>query len=239
VSLNLVQAQIDLQALHRWGARRSTNRHAADEGYILHGLLTGVFGKKTLQPFRLLYPKGAASASLYGYSQLDASALAQHIDEFAEPEFRDVFSSERGKPMPATFAAGRELGFDVKVRPIRRGRRENGTIGERDAFLAAALANPDKPLDRETVYRAWLEEKFAACGAQLVNDACRMASCKRVAMYRRSGADRVQGSDAIFNGNVVIQDSEKFVSMLQSGLGRHAAYGYGMVLLRPPGKPAC
>ena len=40
------------------------------------------------------------------------------------------------------------------------------------------------------------------------------------------------------SGALTITDGEKFAQLLARGIGRHRAYGYGMLLLRPPGKPA-
>jgi CRISPR system Cascade subunit CasE len=36
-----------------------------------------------------------------------------------------------------------------------------------------------------------------------------------------------------FHGELVIKNPELFAERLAKGVGRHAAYGYGMLLLRP------
>jgi CRISPR system Cascade subunit CasE len=43
----------------------------------------------------------------------------------------------------------------------------------------------------------------------------------------------VEGPDASFSGVLVVEDPEKFAGLLAHGVGRHAAFGYGMLLLRP------
>lgn len=42
-----------------------------------------------------------------------------------------------------------------------------------------------------------------------------------------------EGPDAVLRGELVITDAAKFTELLASGIGRHKAYGYGMLLLRP------
>ena len=39
-------------------------------------------------------------------------------------------------------------------------------------------------------------------------------------------------------GNLIVSDPAAFAQLLTRGIGRHRAYGFGMLLLRPPGKPA-
>ena len=39
-------------------------------------------------------------------------------------------------------------------------------------------------------------------------------------------------------GNLTITEPEKFACLLARGVGRHRAYGYGMLLLRPLRRPA-
>ena len=42
------------------------------------------------------------------------------------------------------------------------------------------------------------------------------------------------GPDATLNGTLRINDPNEFRTKLRTGIGRHKAYGYGMLLLRPP-----
>ena len=137
--------------------------------------------------------------------------------------------------MPASFKPGRELGFDVKIRPVRRGRRSDGTVGERDAFLAAAHEDRNKKLDRKQIYTDWLKQKLHQNGATLNIDSARMVSFERKKAVRAAGERKTsEGPEAVFHGNLIVDDSERFSVLLARGLGRHCAYGFGMLLLRPP-----
>ena len=42
-----------------------------------------------------------------------------------------------------------------------------------------------------------------------------------------------EGPDAVMRGNITVTDSDAFTRLLSHGIGRHRAYGYGMLLLRP------
>ena len=53
----------------------------------------------------------------------------------------------------------------------------------------------------------------------------------------RSGGNRLRGVErpqALFGGTAVIRDGERFAALLARGIGRHRAFGSGMVLLSPP-----
>lgn len=40
---------------------------------------------------------------------------------------------------------------------------------------------------------------------------------------------------ALLHGTLEVRDPAAFMALLARGVGRHRAFGYGMVLLRPPG----
>jgi CRISPR system Cascade subunit CasE len=42
-----------------------------------------------------------------------------------------------------------------------------------------------------------------------------------------------EGPDATIHGELTVTNSEAFGRLLATGVGRHSAYGYGMLLLRP------
>jgi len=86
---------------------------------------------------------------------------------------------------------------------------------------------------RESVYLDWLGERLARA-AVLERDACRLASFRRTRTIR--GAARRKPSerpDAVLHGVLRVVDAAAFGDLLQRGVGRHRAYGYGMLLLRP------
>ena len=82
---------------------------------------------------------------------------------------------------------------------------------------------------REETYLEWLSERLGEAAAVTSG---RMARFSRRAMVR--GARSSTAVDAILQGDLEIGDPAKFAAMLGQGIGRHKAYGYGMLILRPP-----
>ena len=250
----LIHAPLDMRAFSRWAGQRGLLRHGAfDADYALHILLSAMFGKRALQPFRLFWSERRRSGSLYAYADAHHEALQEIAEAAAPPDCLAPLNPDglRSKPMPSAFAAGRRLGFDLRVRPVRRLRRDlrdpqAGTDmlqgREVDAFrLAVVQRFPDgwrkrggmaaqTGVSRESIYAAWLSERLA--GAANVEQ-CRLSSFSRSRAIRGDGRGP-EGPDATLQGVLAVQAAEPFVWRLREGVGRHRAYGYGMLLLRPP-----
>ncbi|MDF1586567.1 type I-E CRISPR-associated protein Cas6/Cse3/CasE [Marinimicrococcus flavescens] len=249
MDLNLVQLRPDLAALFRFAHARGLPDH--DPGYLLHRALRDAFGGAAPQPFRLLEPP-AAPPRLLGYGPAGEAALRDAV-ALAEPDLDRIFPPGEiaSKPMPQRFAAGTTLGFEVRLCPLVRGKTEEGRLREQDAFLHRAQASPDEPLARETVYAAWLKDKLAAGGALL--EEARMTRFSLAPLVRRSHASpggrtntpegtarrllaREGGAarrpDAVLAGRLRIDDPGTFQALLARGVGRHRAFGFGMLLLR-------
>ena len=152
--------------------------------------------------------------------------------------------------MPTLFTSGRQLGFDLRVRPVRRLRHDlhdtqtGGVIAqgrEIDAFRLAILQRfPDgwrerggqakqSGISREAIYTAWLAERLA--GAATVEE-CRLSSFSRSRAIRGDGPGP-EGPDVTLQGVFSVDRPEVLARRLRGGVGRHRAYGYGMLLLRP------
>lgn len=238
-TLYMTSLPLDVRALRRWATGR---RLAADEGRALHHLLCETFGKSALQPFRLMVARGGRAATLYAYTTLDEAALREIARDTGLPDALSVCDPARlaSKSMPREWCVGRRLAFDVRVRPVRRILRPLGSFARKgaevDAFLVEALRQfPDDPpetadvrLRRDHVYGQWLDERLGEA-AQI--ETLRMTRFEQSPALRHRKS--VQGPDASFQGELTIADGRKFAEKLAKGIGRHAAYGYGMLLLRP------
>ena len=257
-ALHMIRAEIDALQLRRWmGSRR-----LADDDHALHCLLKECFGDIAPKPFRLMLPRDGRRGALYGYARADAEELRGAASLFACPLQEKVLPPERlnSKPMPSAWQAGRRLGFEVRVRPIVRLQRDlvrvpEGKLrlfrqdkrnGERefkprpgvecDAFQYEAIMYPKGGMkrSREEVYRDWLQKRFEQKGgATLDMDSVKLVSFRRTRAVRKLRGRHSEGPDALMRGELEITDGEKFGELLASGIGRHKAYGYGMLLLRP------
>ena len=177
----------------------------------------------------------------------------------APPDILDILQLDDllTKDMPERFQRGQRLGFDVRMRPVRRlggdlaDTQSGRTLrkgSEVDAYRLALLredpegwtrpttqAAGDDALTRTSVYAAWLGERLDGVATVETTD-CHLAHFRR-SKTRRNGAKPSEGPDATLHGDLVIRDPARFRGALRSGIGRHKAYGYGMLILRPPGTP--
>lgn len=231
----------DPQRLATWAARHRLLDKEGDLGYALHALLQAAFGEQAPQPFRYL----AAEQGLLAYSRAGAAELAQRA-ALAPPDVSAALGLGQTlhhgglsvRPFPTQWAVGHELGFEVRARPIIR---EGKTGRERDAFLAAVERAGGGELDRSAVYVQWLGDLLARQGgAELVNaDLIRYQQLGVTRKSQRAGADDsrrsqlVNGPDAVFAGQLRVLDSQAFAQLLAKGIGRHRAFGFGLLLLSP------
>ena len=256
---NMVYLPLNWTDFSRWaGMRRLVRRGVLDEGFALHILLSSVFGKTMLQPFRLFHPSRARTATLYAYCDHDHDSLRDAAEMVAPPDCLSVLrlGEMRSKPMPERFREGQPLGFDVRVRPIRRLARDirdsqSARVlrkgSEIDVFRLALLhRSPDGwkesssrsgggGVSRESVYVDWIAERLCSV-ADVDRERCRLADFRRSRALRGNGAGP-EGPDATLHGDCVVRDPVGFAKKIRKGVGRHRAYGYGMLILRPPGTP--
>ena len=208
MSTHLIHAPLDMRAFNRWaGERGLVHRGVYDVDYALHIMLSAMFGKGTLQPFRLFWSERRRRGALYAYTDSDRDALAEIAVTAAPPDCLHVVNPGKllSKPMPTRFAQGRRLGFDLRVRPIRRIRTNLRDTQQETAYLrgrevdayrleivhrfpegwtkAGQLA-AQQGINRESVYTAWLAERFGdAAGIE----ECRLAAFSRTRAGRGSG----------------------------------------------------
>lgn len=256
--LYMVKLAPDPRRLTAWAATRGLLKAGGDLGYGVHAALLAAFAEHAPKPFRL-HENGAGTA-IFGYSAAAGPELLDHARAFAEPDVAAALGLDglAVKAMPARWEEGRRLGFEVRVRPtVRRDRNgDRDTTFERDAFQVAfdqaeATARSSGadliPPNRDQVYIAWFRDSLArGGGARLGEDSVRLVSFQRLRVARRGrpaldGRRRLhesEGPDAVLAGVLEVTDGEAFAALLRRGVGRHRAFGFGMLLLRPPQKAA-
>jgi CRISPR system Cascade subunit CasE len=254
-ALHLVRMDLDGRALFTFARKQGLALHDTDLGYLVHAWQAAVFGDEAPAPFALgddprrpalrdeaRSPADLRRLTVLGYSARDDAALRTHVDAFClDPQARAAcdWQTFASKPMPDVWVVGRRLGFVVRVCPVVRGSRGGGRRDEGaevDAFLAACDgAAADAGLRREPVYREWLGRQFEARGARLVH-----AELSRFALARLARRNHGEGRrlvltrpDATLLGEIEVTDPAQFRALLARGVGRHRAFGFGMLLLRP------
>jgi CRISPR system Cascade subunit CasE len=151
-----------------------------------------------------------------------------------------------GKRHPR-FAPGAEV--DPYLALIARGVAEHAAArpGVDEAALKREAVDAAPP--REAVYGAWLADRIGPA-ARLAD--ARLVSLRDARLWRRGkpgdgAAAAMHGHqrpslgsraaigrrEAVFEGNLEVADDALFRQLLARGVGRHRAFGFGMLLLRP------
>ena len=238
--LQMIECHLDQTALLRFLCGQGLNdpRHGPDLGYGVHAWLKAAFGELAPRPWRLLCDRRRPLRVL-GYGGLPAEALIERLCDFGEPMVQAVCPPEAiaGKTVPR-WPSGRELGFELLCCPVGR---KAGQKTEKDLFLLKADHDPGKRLDRATIYIDWVQERLQAQGAVQVVQLW-LDGFRRVGQQRKQQAPRgerkvcrLERPEAIMAGVLRIGDPHAFERLLALGVGRHRAFGYGMLLLKRPG----
>jgi CRISPR system Cascade subunit CasE len=243
--LHLIKVPLRMEKLTALAARRGIRARDLDEGYLAHCVVRELWQESAPAPFVL---RGRARAvDLWGYSRVDANWLVTRAHEFGDPsilECLDGLDAIVSKEMPR-FDAGRQVGFLTRVCPVARlARPTHGhkAGAEVDVFLARAFASGKaEGLSREEVYREWFSERMrdaSVLGARITS--LRVAGIARSRVVRRTqGESRharaLERPDVRIEGNLSIEDGDAFLRFLAHGVGRHRGFGFGAVLVVPPG----
>lgn len=237
--LHMIHAEVSVPDFQRWMA----TRNLTELDHAIHYFLTECFGKDDApRPFRLVVPRGSRAGELYGYSPADSGQLREAIELYGSPRQQEAMPPQgiQHKTMPDQWRAGRRLGFETRICPTARA-NGGGTSGlkrgaDRDLYQWTLSRVPagEKPPTQETVYAAWLRRQFELNGgAQL--ETAKLTSFINLLTKRQISGKTISVPSAVMNGQLTITDPEQFKELLAKGIGKHKAYGYGMIRLRPLG----
>lgn len=237
--MHMIDLQLDPERLVAHAQAGDHNRaHDEDLGYAVHAWLRAAFGESAPACFRVS-ERQDGMLRLLGYSTADAETMRRHAESFAEPRTVAVCDWEAiaGKSLDnIPLDVGRTLGFEVRICPVKRGGN-----GERDAYLHAVESlTGENSCDRTRVYTDWLQERLSGV-AELDRERTQMTSFRLMSAWRRrhdqrgraAKGQRLVRPDALMRGRLTVDDADRFRALLGRGIGRHRAFGFGMLLLRP------
>lgn len=244
-ALHLVKVPLRADRLASIAKRRQIRIGDLDDGYLAHCLLTELWQTRAPAPFIL---RGSGRTfDIWGYSQTAAPELIEHARAFGDPDILsalDTVEAISSKPMPR-FAKGRHIGFLARVCPVARlskpvnGHRAGAEI---DVFLSKCFAaRPAESLSREAVYREWFATRLSDTSATgAVVERVSVAAFSRTRLVRRTqgnvrDARPLERPDVRLEGDLVIEDGDAFLRFLAHGVGRHRAFGFGALIVVPPG----
>lgn len=240
-ALHLMHLRPDPNALATWATRHGLLSADGDFGYALHALLSAAFGNLAPKPLRYL----GGRQGLLAYTGADLESLRMNA-RLATPDVARALGLDEidARPFPTTWKMGQRLGFDLRVRPVVRA--QDGR--ERDVFLHAIGDGSDTApnaergslTERAPVYSDWLAKQFAFDDAARIEEA-QLDAFRLTRVIRKTGridagkrsSRSINGPDVLFKGHLQVGNSEAFARLLARGIGRHRAFGFGMLLLRP------
>jgi CRISPR system Cascade subunit CasE len=237
--LYLIHLRPNLNRLLPWAQRQGLvpDKGQGDLGYAFHAALKAAFADLAPQPFCYQAVQGLLGYSKHGEDLRGAAALA--VPEIADMLGLDETPQSPGlmiRRFPQIWKQGQALAFEVRVRPIVRSKEGR----ERDAYLSAVEHTPkaETGLTRESVYVDWLKRQFKDA-AHLHEVQMKEFSLSTVVRRSASQVDGartkqpVRGPNAVFSGILQIQNSLALGELIERGIGRHRAFGFGMLLLKP------
>lgn len=242
-SLYMVQLHLDARKLSELARMLHLPLKELDVDYLLHCALGELFQEHAPSPYWRMEER-AGEVSVLAYSSIDLNALREIASGFASPKLYETCLWERcaSKPMPRRFPEGMRIGFEVRATPVIRlasPLKDRKKGDEVDAFLARCWREEGEQR-REEVYEEWLRGQLdASRGVKLLEANLERFMLTRV--MRRQGkrdheahrkAKRLVLPDTSWSGVLEVEESEAFEALLRRGIGRHRAFGFGMVKLR-------
>jgi CRISPR system Cascade subunit CasE len=233
-ALHLVSMTVEGPSLVRFASNQGLLKYRDDaQGYATHAWLAAMFGAYAPQPFRFFGRRN----QILGYATADAATLTSYASTYAEPAAWAALrpDSLASKPMRQDWRVGERLQADVLVCPVSR---KDGH--EKDVFLRAIDRLGDQVSPRPEVYRQWMERQW---GQAIDQERIELTGMGRTRILRRT--QRLQATIgravremdrpfAEFRTVFNVRDPAAFQALLARGIGRHRAFGFGMLLLSPP-----
>jgi CRISPR system Cascade subunit CasE len=240
----LVKVPLLADRLGQIARRKHMPLRDLDEGYLCHCVMRDAWGEAAPSPF-VLCSRGRIIEA-WGYSRWPAEALVEQArrqpDATALSAIADL-DAVASKAVPA-LRPGQQVGFLLRACPVVRlstaiaGHQAGAEV---DAFLARCFREgPEIPVHRQEVYRQWLAGRLGGADSGATLDVVRVDATVRERMVRRThGAERsarhIERPDVRFSGTLIVTDPAALVGTLAKGVGRHRAFGFGALLLVPPG----
>lgn len=247
--LYIVRLVLDRREVLRVGARHHLGP-TPDDGSLLHAALSQLFAhsdERAEVPLHNFAVDDVFAATQDDPTRFFVLAYSDHDEHALRGEMgraqHDLLRECRTNPVK-DFEHGQRIGFRTRVCPIVRTRsagdhpRANDHRGkpkhrELDVFLHATLAvGPEEHVDRGGVYARWLQHELRRdSAADCETSEVRLTGFKRQRL-RRKGREGMERPDAILEGALMVNDPRAFRALLVRGIGRHRAFGFGMLLLR-------
>lgn len=248
MSFYMTQLALDAKGLTTLGRMKRLPLRQTGTPYLVHAALGELFGDDAPKPFSIEAESGARAVRILGYTDASKDNLHTQAQIGASPTVYEICDWEQAatKAMPDALPSGMCLGFELRACPVirkssagsvetRNGMRSWSEGEEVDAFLNEAWHHPDEELTRESIYQGWLRRQFDLRGGARI-ETVRMDRFSIERMTRRDhgtdGTRQIKRPDTTLTGTLTVTDSDAFMKVLRSGIGRHKTFGFGMLKIR-------
>jgi CRISPR system Cascade subunit CasE len=231
MSFFMVQASLDQAMISTLAREESLPRNVSDD-YLTHLALVRLFGEARPQPWMRIRTRGRWM-ELLAYTDRDAASLHEAAKVHADPRIYQGcdWDGLASKPMPSEWREGSQFRYETKIAPTVRRSADRSEV---DAFLAECHRRPDAILDRSSVYAGWLESR--ARGAKIRSVEVVRFSLEQVTRRNHGEQERRSTRSTIpavtVRGLLEVRDGAEFGQTMMRGVGRHRAFGFGMIVLR-------
>jgi CRISPR system Cascade subunit CasE len=229
-TLHLIRLPLHPPRLIRFAFAHGIRQEDETLGYTLHAWLTALFGEAAPKPFRYFERRQEVLA----YAPHDAQTLLAIAEERGSLAALAALDTENAasKPMPTGWRGGQRLHLEVLTCPVSRKGED-----EKDVYLRALDRQGERAPSRGEVYRQWFARQWQ--GVVELEQVELLGMRARVRLLRRARHDgnrllSIERPQALFAAEAVIREPARFAVCLARGIGRHRAFGFGMVLLAPP-----
>lgn len=215
----------------------------ADMGYILHCMLYELFSPDLApSPFSVRENEGGTLRML-AYSRSGSEELSRKAQSYPGDFVQDRFLplSLRTKQLPDRFPSGQGYRFELRTLPVvRKARGADRPGAELDVYLREVEKqdtddNEEGKLDRMKIYRSWLNDRFECLSSVRLQN-CDVKQFRLREMLRTDGAGdkrKITRPDVRYDGQLEVTRPEQVhEELFERGVGRHRAFGFGMVLLK-------
>lgn len=234
----MIRVYFPIRDLFRMRERRFFSRTPVDTGYLVHSALKELFGKHAPSPFAIM-ENNDKGLEVLSYADCSHERLRDYIRE-SSPDYLKK-SIHQGlilsKKMPEVFPRGQSFNYRVRLCPVIRKARGSGPKAgsEMDVFLTEVEKNrKGAGLNREEIYKEWFEKTIRRkeCAECQTVRIAGMKLDKFIRRDRERKAKTVLRPNVVFEGIWTVTKPDSFRDLIRRGIGRHKAFGFGMVLLK-------
>lgn len=239
MSLHMLRFTIRLPNLYNLVRRHAVPTSPNDLGYFMHCGFEALWdGARPFSSFKIERTQGD-KAHILAYSEKQISQLQSEASIFAEPDAYNIleWDSTSEKTMPVLWRQGLRLGFQVLVCPttqLHQATETHRAGAEVDHFLLHKFE------DRAEAYTSWLKMKMK--GVELEHAQLDSGAIQPMLRRTHNGPRshvHIEKPVAQLSGVFTICDPDLFQQrLLNQGVGRHRAFGLGMLLLKQPSTSA-